>query len=172
MSSGARGGSAVSGLTRKLVLAGLFAALGVLLGLFSVPVGGARVFPFQHAINVVAGVALGPWWAAGSALVTATLRFATGTGSIFAFPGSPFGALAVGFAYLVLKRDAAAFAEPFGTVLLGASLSALVFAPLAGLSGAAGGFLVLAGSFALSAIPGAVIGYLLLRALRRGRVLG
>jgi energy coupling factor transporter S component ThiW len=162
----------VSGLTRKLVLAGLLAALGVLLGLFSVPFGGARVFPFQHAINVIAGVALGPWWAAGSALVTATLRFATGTGSIFAFPGSPFGALAVGFAYRVLRRDAAAFAEPFGTVLIGASLSALLFAPLAGLSGATSGFLVLAGSFALSAIPGAVIGYFLLRVLRRSRVLG
>lgn len=162
----------VSGTTRKLVLAGLLAALGVLLGLLSVPVGGARVFPFQHAINVVAGVALGPWWAAASALVTATLRFTTGTGSIFAFPGSPFGALAVGFAYRALRRDAAAFAEPFGTVLLGASLSALVFAPLAGLSGVTGGFLVLAGSFALSAIPGAVIGYILLRALRRGGVLG
>jgi energy coupling factor transporter S component ThiW len=143
-----------------------------LLGLLSIPVGGARVLPFQHAINVVAGVALGPWWAAASALVTATLRFTTGTGSIFAFPGSPFGALAVGFAYRALRRDAAAFAEPFGTVLLGASLSALVFAPLAGLSGVTGGFLVLAGSFALSAIPGAVIGYILLRALRRGGVLG
>lgn len=154
------------------MLAGLFAALGVLLGLLSVPVGGARVFPFQHAINVVAGVALGPWWAAGSALVTATLRFATGTGSVFAFPGSPFGALAVGLAYRVLKRDAAAFAEPLGTVLLGATAGAVAFAPLAGLSGAAGGFLVLAGSFGLSSILGAIIGYLLLRALRRGGVLG
>lgn len=157
------------------MLAGLFAALGVSLGLLSVPVGGARVFPFQHAINAFAGVALGPWWAAGSALVTATLRFFTGTGSIFAFPGSPFGALAVGLAYRALKRDAAAFAEPFGTVLLGASLGALVFAPLAGLSGATGGFLVLAGSFALSSITGAIIGYVLLRALRgvyRGGVLG
>lgn len=154
------------------MLAGLFAALGVLLGLLSVPVGGARVFPFQHAINVVAGVALGPWWAAGSALVTAALRFVTGTGSIFAFPGSPFGALAVGFAYRALRRDIAAFAEPLGTVLLGATLGALVFAPLAGLSGVAGGFLVLAGSFALSSVAGAVIGYLLLRALRRGGVLG
>lgn len=154
------------------MLAGLFAALGVLLGLLSVPVGGARVFPFQHAINVVAGVALGPWWAAGSALVTATLRFVAGTGSIFAFPGSPFGALAVGFAYRYLKRDAAAAAEPFGTVLLGAGLGALAFAPLAGLSGASGGFLVLAGAFATSAVPGAVVGYLLLRALRRSGMLG
>ncbi|CAN5825590.1 energy coupling factor transporter S component ThiW [soil metagenome] len=167
-----RGGSALRSFTRKLVLAGLLAALGVSLGLLSVPVGGARVFPFQHAINAVAGVALGPWWAAGSALVTATLRFATGTGSIFAFPGSPFGALAVGLAYRMLRRDVAAFAEPVGTVLLGASLAALVFAPLAGLSGAAGGFLVLAGSFALSSVAGAAIGYIVLRALRRGGVLG
>ncbi|MBA2442862.1 MAG: energy coupling factor transporter S component ThiW [Rubrobacter sp.] len=160
----------LSGSTRKLVLAGLLAALGVLLSFFSIPVGGARIFPFQHALNVVAGVALGPWWAAGSALVTATLRFSAGTGSLFAFPGSPFGALAVGLAYRLLRRDAAAFAEPFGTVLLGAGVGALLISPFLGAAG--GGFLVLAGAFAASAIPGAVIGYLVLKALRRAGSLG
>lgn len=47
--------------TRTLVLAALFAAIGVLISAFAVPVGGARVLPFQHAINAVAGVLLGPW---------------------------------------------------------------------------------------------------------------
>jgi predicted membrane protein len=42
--------------TRKLVLAALFAALGVLLSSFAIPVGGARVYPFQHTLNAVAGV--------------------------------------------------------------------------------------------------------------------
>ena len=157
--------SLTSGTTRKLVLAALFAALGVLLSSFAIPVGGARVFPFQHTINAVAGVLLGPWWAAGSALVTATLRVSIGTGSLFAFPGSPFGALAVGFAYRVLRRDEAALFEPLGTVLVGATLGALLISPLLG--EALGGLLALMVAFALSSIPGAIIGYLVLKALRR-----
>lgn len=152
--------------TRKLVLAALFAGFGVLLSAIAVPVGGTRVFPVQHAINVVAGVLLGPWWAAGSALVTATLRFALGTGSVFAFPGSPFGALAVGVAYLFLRRDEAAFFEPLGTVLIGATLSAFLISPFLD-GGASVGFLAFAIPFALSSVPGAILGYIALKILRR-----
>ena len=151
--------------TRKLVLAALFAGLGVLLSSFAVPVGGARVFPFQHAINAVAGVLLGPWWAAGSALVTATLRVSLGTGSLFAFPGSPFGAIAVGLAYKLLRRDEAALFEPLGTVLVGATLGAVLISPFLGEAG--GGLVALMIAFAASSIPGAAIGYLLLKVLRR-----
>ena len=154
--------------TRKLVLAALFAGLGVLLSSFAVPVGGARVFPFQHAINAVAGVLLGPWWAAGSALVTATLRVSLGTGSLFAFPGSPFGAIAVGLAYKLLRRDEAALFEPLGTVLVGATLGAVLISPFLGDAG--GGLIALMVAFAVSSIPGAVIGYLLLKVLRRAGV--
>ncbi|QIN81607.1 energy coupling factor transporter S component ThiW [Rubrobacter tropicus] len=150
--------------TRRLVLAALFAGLGVLLSSFAVPVGASRVFPFQHAINAVAGVLLGPWWAAGSALVTATLRFSLGTGSIFAFPGSPFGALAVGLAYRYSRRDEAALFEPVGTVFVGATVGAVLISPFLG---AAGGLVVLMVSFALSSIPGAAIGYGVLKVLRR-----
>ena len=151
--------------TRKLVLASLFAALGVFLSSFAIPVIGARVFPFQHAINAVAGVILGPWWAAGSALVTATLRISLGTGSLFALPGSPFGALVVGFVYLWVRRDEAALFEPFGTVLIGATLGAALISPFIG--PAAGGLFTLMVAFALSSIPGAIIGYLVLKALRK-----
>jgi energy coupling factor transporter S component ThiW len=147
------------------VLAALFAGLGVLLSSFAVPVGASRVFPFQHAINAVAGVLIGPWWAAGSALGTATLRFSLGTGSLFAFPGSPFGALAVGFAYRFLLRDEAALFEPVGTVLLGAPVGAVLISPFLGTAG--GGLIALMVVFALSSIPGAVIGYAVLRALGR-----
>jgi predicted membrane protein len=44
----------MGGSTRTLVLAALFAALGVLLSSFALPVGGARIFPLQHTINAVA----------------------------------------------------------------------------------------------------------------------
>ncbi len=157
--------SLASGATRRLVLAALFAALGVLLSSFAIPIGGARIFPFQHTINAVAGVLLGPWWAAGSALVTAALRVSIGTGSFFAFPGSPFGAIAVGLAYKFLRRDEAALFEPVGTVFVGATLGALLISPFIG--EAAGGLLALVAAFALSSIPGAIIGYMVLKVLRR-----
>ena len=147
------------------MLAALFAGLGVLLSSFAVPVGAARVFPFQHAVNAVAGVLLGPWGAAGAALVTATLRFSLGTGSVFAFPGSPFGALAGGFAYRLLRRDEAALFEPVGTVLIGATLGAVLISPSLGAAG--GGGIALMAAFALSSVSGAVVGYVVLKALRR-----
>jgi energy coupling factor transporter S component ThiW len=152
--------------TRKLTLAGLFAALAVLLSLFAVPVGGARVLPFQHAINAVAGVMLGPWWAAGSALVAAGLRISFGLGTPFALVGSPFGAIAVGLVYRFWRRDEAALFEPVGTVLVGAPLGAIMISPFLDL-GSAGGTLALMFSFALSSIPGAILGYVLLKALRK-----
>ncbi len=152
--------------TRKLTLAGLFAALAVLLSLFAVPVGGARVLPFQHAINAVAGVMLGPWWAAGSALVAAGLRISFGLGTPFALVGSPFGAIAVGLVYRYWRRDEAALFEPVGTVLVGAPLGAILISPFLDL-GAAGGTVALMISFALSSIPGAILGYVLLKALRK-----
>ena len=158
-------GNLSNNMTRKLVLAAIFAALGVFLSSFAIPVVGARVFPFQHAINAIAGILLGPWWAAGSALVTAIIRFSIGTGSLFAFPGSPFGALAVGFAYKLLRRDEAALFEPLGTVLVGATLGALLISPFIG--EAAGGLFALMTAFALSSIPGAIIGYVMLKALRK-----
>jgi energy coupling factor transporter S component ThiW len=152
--------------TRKLTLAGLFAALAVLLSLFAVPVGGARVLPFQHVINAVAGVMLGPWWAAGSALVAAGLRISFGLGTPFALVGSPFGAIVVGLVYRFWRRDEAALFEPVGTVLVGAPLGAIMISPFLDL-GSAGGTLALMFSFALSSIPGAILGYVLLKALRK-----
>src|SRR5690348_3603105 len=93
---------------RRLVLAAIFAALATLLGSLSIPVGPTKVAPFQHTINAIAGIWVGPWYAAGAALITAALRNSLGWGTLFAFAGSPFGALVVGYAYRLLRRDEAA----------------------------------------------------------------
>ena len=69
-----------------MLLAALLAAAAVLLAPFSFPVGPSRCFPFQHTINAVAGVLLGPWWAVGSAFVASLIRYTTGMGTILAFP--------------------------------------------------------------------------------------
>ncbi len=149
---------------RRLVLAAMFAALGTLLGSLSIPVGPTRVAPFQHTINAIAAIWLGPWYAAGAALVTASLRNLLHWGSLFAFPGSPFGALAVGYAYRVLRNDAAALCEPIGTGPVGATVAALFFQPLVGSHHTVWWFQV---AFLASSIPGALLGYAVVRMLRR-----
>ena len=151
---------------RRLVLAAMFAAMGVLLSFppLAIPVVGTKLYPFQHTINAVAGILLGPWYAAGAALVTAALRNMIGWGTPFAFPGSPFGALVVGYAYRALRNDAAALFEPLGTGPIGATLAALIVAPMMGKHLTLWTLQVL---FLSSSIPGAILGYLLIRALRR-----
>ena len=59
---------------RRAVLAGAFAAAGVVLSVVSIPVGPTKCFPFQHTINVLAGAILGPWWAVGAAFTTSIVR--------------------------------------------------------------------------------------------------
>jgi energy coupling factor transporter S component ThiW len=71
----------------------------------------------------------------------------------------------VGLAYLVLRRDEAALFEPLGAVFVGATLGAFLISPF--LTEATGGLVALMVAFALSSIPGAIIGYLVLKALRR-----
>jgi energy coupling factor transporter S component ThiW len=73
--------------SQALALAAVFVALGVALSTFAIPVGPARVFPFQATINVIAGVLLGPWYALLTAFAISVLRNAAGTGTFLAFPG-------------------------------------------------------------------------------------
>ena len=154
---------------RKMTLAALLAAAAVLLSPLSFPLGPSRCFPFQHAVNAVAGVILGPFWAFGSALVASFVRNVLGTGTLLAFPGSLFGALSVGFAAKMLRaqqRHLAAFAEPVATATLGAWVASLI----ASTSGGRGAmFSMLAVAFLASSVPGAFIGYFLLRGLKRRR---
>lgn len=151
---------------KKAVLAGALAAAGVVLSVVSFPMGPTRCFPFQHAINVIAGVLLGPWWALGAAFTTSLIRNIIGTGTLFAFPGSMFGAFFVGAAaaFLPLRyKTAAALAEPAGTGIAGAWVSSLIIAPAIGKSI---GFAFLASSFLASSVPGALIGAVILYSLR------
>lgn len=154
-------------LFKKAVLAGILAAAGVVLSVVSIPIGPTKCFPFQHTINVVAGILLGPWWAAGAAFTTSVIRNMMGTGSLFAFPGSIFGALFVGFAAKALPsryKAFAAFAEPAGTGIVGAWVAAQLLGPAIGKNV---GFIFLSGSFLMSCVPGAAIGALLVCCLQK-----
>jgi energy coupling factor transporter S component ThiW len=143
---------------RKMTLAALFAALAVLLSPLSFPVGPSRCFPFQHAVNAITGVILGPFWACSAAFAASLVRNLLGTGTVLAFPGSLFGALAVGFAAKLLPekyRFWAALAEPLATGILGAGVASAIASPA---GGRAAMFVTLSIAFFVSSGPGAAIG--------------
>lgn len=156
--------------TRKLVLAAVFAAIPVVLSFVpgSIPVAGARLLPWQHMVNVIAGILLGPWYAALSATVAAILRNAFGVGTLLAFPGGIPGALLVGFAYQVWRRPWTGLLEPVATGPVGATIGSLLVAPA--LMGKAIPLGTLLPAFLASSIPGAVLGVLILRLLARAGV--
>lgn len=167
------------GKARKIVLSALMIALGVLLSFFpgAVPIGPTRVFPFQHMINALAGVALGPAYAAFVALAIGVLRISAGTGTVFALTGGIPGAIVVALVYHYLyRRDMAALTEPVGTAL-GALMSALLVSPAMGnpplpsFLGIDAQWLLFLIFFWMSSIPGAILGYILLKILRRSRLI-
>lgn len=150
---------------RLVAYTGLFVALGVVASGIHIPVGPTKVFPFQHTLNVLAGVILGPWYGALAALLTGLLRIVLGTGTIFAIPGGIPGVVVVGmFYHYIRKRDWVGLLEPVGTGPIGATLSTYFVAPLVGRSGT---LLFFQSAFLMSSIPGSIIGFLLLKVLRR-----
>jgi energy coupling factor transporter S component ThiW len=150
--------------TKKIALAAVLVAVTVVLSPINFPVGTSKCYPAQHMINGIAGVLLGPWYAALMALMTGIIRNMLGLGTLHAFPGGIPGALVVGLVYRYVKRtDLAALTEPLGTVVIGATISALVVAPYLGKSFTIVFWWV---AFGASSIPGSIIGFLALKSLR------
>jgi energy coupling factor transporter S component ThiW len=150
--------------TKKVAFSAVMIAVTVILSPFYIPLGTTKCFPAQHMVNGIAGVLVGPWYASFMALATGIIRNFLNMGTFYAFPGGIPGALVVGILNRYVKRtDLAAIAEPFGTVVIGATLSALILAPMLGHSLTLYFFWV---AFAASSIPGSVIGFIILKALR------
>ncbi len=179
-------------LSKKVSLSAALSALGVVISPLGFEWLGSRAFPGQHFINVLSGILLGPAWGTLIAIIIGSIRIAWGTGTIFAYPGGIPGAVTVGLAFLVTKRlkpvnlkYAAAFAEPLGTVFIGATISLFIVAPLTGPAvgpaatmlrnlqslGPVFALLFLWIGWALSSVTGAVIGYVFLTIAGRYGVL-
>jgi energy-coupling factor transport system ATP-binding protein len=153
--------------TRSIARAIILVAIGVAISPFtSIPIGIAKINPAQHFVNVVGAVLLGPWWAAGIALIIGILRNALGTGTLLAFPGGMIGAFLAGLAYRYSRSIYfGALGEIIGTGLLGAIASALIVAPvLMGRPRAVGALII---AFSGSTIAGSIIGVLALNLLDR-----
>ena len=143
---------------QKMTLAALFMAIGVLSAhLVYIPVGIAKCFPVQHAINILLAVILGTRYAVGTALGISLLRNLLGTGSLLAFPGSLFGALLAGIFYRRTNHILGAIAgEVIGTGLIG-SLAAFPVAKF--LLGSPAGALFFVMPFLVSTAGGSLLAY-------------
>lgn len=166
-------------ITKRIAAAGIFIAVGVFLSAIN-PFGyffifGTKINPFAHIINALTGVLLGTISSCITALGIATLRFSTNIGSIHAFHGGISGALVVGgISYFLRKKfpkyvELAALFEPLGTIFIGGTIGHLI-------STFPDNIFVIEslftfwGLFALSCIPGSIIGFIILMALKAAKI--
>src|SRR5690606_12128095 len=107
---------------KKMALTAMIAAITtVTSSLFFIPVGFTRIFPMQHFANVITAVLLGPAYAVAQAIIVSTIRNISGTGSIFAYPGSIIGAFLAGWLFMKTRKMEMAFVgEVVGTGIIGA----------------------------------------------------
>lgn len=154
---------------KKLALAGVLVAFGVLCSAFYIPIGVAKAFPVQHFVNVIAAVVLGPVYGVLMAFVTSLLRNVMGTGSLLAFPGSMCGALLSVLVYRYTKNIyGAVMGEVFGTGLLGAVLAYPIATLFLSSTAAMYGFVL---PFLTSTVVGSSLSLFLLLALKRSNLL-
>jgi len=170
---------------KKLAIVIVFSALGVAIAPFFWFVFlGTKAYPTQHMINAILGVLIDPLWTAIAAIFIGTIRNMLGIGTLYAFPGGIPGGVVVGIVYWFLKRFkvsektrlTSAFAEPIGTLLIGVPLSLFLFAPwmmdpklldLIAKEGILLAFLILGAGWALSCVPGSILGFIILLVLNR-----
>lgn len=155
--------------TRKLAVAGLLIAIGVICSPLSIPIGAAKCFPIQHLINILSAVFLGPLYALMMAFITSLLRIATGMGTLLAFPGSMCGALLGAVLYKVSKKLPLAYiGELIGTGIIGA-LAAYPIAVF--ILGKEAALFAYALPFAISSAGGTIIAIFLVTAIKHTHVL-
>ena len=153
---------------RKLALAGILVAVGIVCSPLSIPVGASKCAPVQHFINILGGVFLGPAYAVGMAFVTSLLRNLLGTGTLLAFPGSMCGAFLCGMLYKYGRHLPWAYVgELFGTSVIGGLLSWPVATWLMGSESAVYGFII---PFFVSSFGGTILAVVLVTAMKRMKV--
>lgn len=162
-------------LSKKVATAAIFIGVGVILSYLNpfayFAIFGTKINPFAHLINAITGVLIGTTFSCVTALGIAIIRFSLGLGSIHAFHGGISGALVVGSVAFILRKkhsnhvELAALTEPIGTVFIGGTIAQLI-APIGGIEG----LFIYWGLFAASSVPGAIIGYLILRILKTAEI--
>ena len=118
--------------TKKTALTGMFACLAFVLSTF---VCFPSMAPFQHFVNVIAAVILGPWYAFAAAWICGILRMMGGR-TIQAIAGAIFGPVLGGMFYRKTHSIwAAVLGEVVGTGIIGAVASYPLMTMFYGLTG-------------------------------------
>jgi energy coupling factor transporter S component ThiW len=165
-------------MTKKIAATAIFIAVGLVLSFIN-PFGyffifGTKINPFAHVINAITGVLLGLASSFITALGIASLRFSLSIGTIHAFHGGVTGALIVGtVSYFFRKRfpkyvELAALFESIGTVFLGGTIGHLI-APIGSIFSLES-LIIYWSLFALSSIPGSIIGFLVLIFMKQAKI--
>jgi energy coupling factor transporter S component ThiW len=151
---------------RKMVLCAIFASLAFVLNTF---VYFPAMAPFQHFVDVVAAVFLGPWWACLSAFLCGVMRMASGR-TIQAVTGAIFGPILGGLLWKKTKNIyLVCVGEVIGTGLLGALASFPLMKWFYGLD--AQNPLYYIPFYTPSAVVGGIMGVMVLLILKRAKVL-
>lgn len=152
---------------RKLVFTALLASIGYALNtLISFP----RMAPFQHFINVIAAVFLGPSWGFACALMTGLMRMMLNGSTILAVIGAVVGAFLSGLLYKKTQKLVwAVIGEVFGTGVLSAIISYPFMRIFYGLPKMS--VFTYIPFFIPSSLMGALLGYTLLKTLDKSKCL-
>lgn len=152
--------------TRKMVLTAMMAGLAFVLNTF---VYFPAMAPFQHFVDVVAAVFLGPWYACAAAFLCGVMRMMSGR-TIQAVAGAVFGPVLGGLLY---RKTGSIWLTVVGEVIGTGILGALVSYPLMrlfyGLDAQQWYYYV--PFYTPSAVVGGAMGAAVLLILKRGGVL-
>lgn len=152
--------------TRRLVVTAMFACLAFVL---NTCVYFPAMAPFQHFVDVVAAVILGPWYACAAAFICGVLRMLSGR-TIQAVAGAVFGPVLGGIFYRRFHSLwAAALGEVIGTGFFGAMASYPLMKCFYGLDAQSPFYYI--PFYTPSAVVGAVMGVTVLLILRRAGVI-
>ncbi|MHA1804018.1 MAG: energy coupling factor transporter S component ThiW [Promethearchaeota archaeon] len=161
--------------SKKIATTAIFIAVGLVLSYLNpfayFTIFGTKINPFAHFINGMTGVLVGLLFAVLTATGIAILRFSLGIGTIHAFHGGISGALVVGLSSSILRKrkpqkvEWAALTEPLGTIFIGGTIAQII-APIGGMAG----LFTYWGLFAASCIPGCVLGFIVLKILRKAGI--
>ena len=171
-----------SNTTKKIAIAGMLIAVGVIGGAWSFPVGASKCAPVQHMVNILAATTLGPWYGVIMAFITSCIRLAMGTGTLMAFPGSMCGAFLSGVLCMAFRKMnfpkkeiifgngtlGAVIGELFGTAVIGGMLAYPIATMIMGKEAALFTYVF---PFFVSTLGGTIIGTIVYIALRKTKAL-
>lgn len=152
---------------KKEVFTALLASISYVLSTF---VSFPRMAPFQHFINVIGAVFLGPLWGFNCALLTGLMRMILNGSTILAVIGAVVGAFLSGLLYKKFhKLIWAVIGEVIGTGILSAIISYPFMRAFYGLPKTS--IFTYIPFFIPASLMGATLGYILLKALEKSKVL-